>query len=754
MASRGKASTAYSLMMFLLVSVLSGLLVAGMAVPLIAIGAGTARTAAIGINELPAEFTAPPQAQASRVLLADGTELARFYDENREYVTLDQISDHMQKAQLAIEDHRFFQHGPIDLIGTTRAAISNFVGNSTSGGSTLTQQYVKLVRVQIAQEAGDDEAVAAAREVSIARKIIEMRYAIAVENELTKDEILERYLNIAYYGSGAYGVQAAAMRYFGVNASDLTIAQSAMLAGLVQNPSETDPIQNTYVALDRRNVVLNRIAQLDSEDPGWYRGQDPYSEEELSEAKATGFDRSAVVDLAGGCANSRYPFLCDFVERTLLSDDMSSLGSTREARYNLLRRGGLTIQTLIDPTSQDAAQSSVSAMVGASDPVLAVSVLIDPATGAIISMAQSRPVMGDNSSAGETYYNYAVSNEMGGAEGFQAGSTFKTFTLAAALSQGVPTSTKFVATSRMQFQGQTFRACSGPFTLTESYAPTNVTINGLMDMVQATNWSVNTYFIQLIRDAGICKTVQIAQNVGVEASMNVDGGGNDLIADWHMDYNPSFTLGVTDITPLSMAVAYATFANRGVRCDPIIVTKVTNGNDEELAIPDGNCRQVIEPEVADGVNSLLRGVMTSGTGTSARVPGNWDQAGKTGTTDNSEALWMAGYTTNLAGVTVLAVDKAHSYWGGGYRTVEGIRMPESGTWLTGGSASLLFRQVMAPALANLPVTQFEPYRPTIPLQVDVKSATPTPTPTPTPEKDDDHGRRPTSTSNPAPSPSR
>ena len=542
-------------------------------------------------------------------------------------------------------------------------------------------------------------------------------------------------------------------------ASDLTMAQAAMLAGLVQNPSETDPIHNTYVALDRRNVVLNRIAQLDSENPGWYRGQDPYSEEDIAAAKATDFDKNAVVNLAGGCANSRYPFLCDLVERTLLSDDMPSLGSTREARYNLLRRGGLTIQTLIDPVSQDAAQASVSAMVGGADPVLAVSVLIDPATGAIISMAQSRPVMGDNSGTGETYYNYAVSNEMGGAEGFQAGSTFKTFTLAAALAQGVPTKTKYVATSRMQFQGQTFRACSGPFTLTQSYTPTNVTINGLMDMVQATNWSVNTYFIQLIRDAGICKTVQIAQDVGVEASMSVAGGGNDLIADWRMDYTPSFTLGVTDITPLSMAVAYATFANRGVRCDPIIVTKITNDNDEEIAVPDGNCRQVIDPEVADGVNMLLRGVMTSGTGTSARVPGAWDQAGKTGTTDNSEALWMAGYTTNLAGVTVLAVDKAHPYWEGRYRTVEGIRMPESGTWLNGDSASLLYRQVMAPALANLPVTQFHPYNPTIPLQVDVKSATPTPTPTPTPEKEKEKekekedDKKPTATANPAPSPS-
>lgn len=753
MSARKAGTKVYSLVMFLVVSVLSGLLLAGLSVPVVALAAGTTKAAAQGLEDLPADLETPPQPEGSKVLLADGSVLAQFYDQNRQYVPLDQISVHMQKAQLAIEDHRFYEHGAIDLIGTVRAALGNFIGRDTQGGSTLTQQYVKLVRLQIAQEAGDKAAEKAATEATISRKIIEMRYAVAMEKKLTKDQILERYLNLAYYGSGAYGVEAAARHYFGISAAELNVPQSAMLAGLVQNPSATDPVRNPVVAMERRNTVINRIWQLDSEQPGWFSKIPPYTQADIDWAKAQGFDANAVVSTPGGCQSSRYPFICDYVERTLLSDQMSVLGETREERQNVLRRGGLTIQTIIDPAAQDSAQSTVSAMLDPRDPVLGITVMLEPKTGLITAMAQSRPTMGDDKAAGQTYYNYVVRNDMGGAEGFQAGSTFKAFTLANALSLGVPLSHRYLAPDRMAFKGQKFISCDGPFTFNQEYTPKNAVLTGnpnrAITLMDATRQSVNTYYVQLERDTGICGAVKMAQSLGVEASMAVPGGGNDLIADYHMDYNPSFTLGVADVTPMSMAIAYATFANRGVRCDPIVLKSVVSRDGSNIAVPDANCRQVIDPEVADGVNYVLKAVMDSGTGAPARVPGGWPQAGKTGTTDSAEARWMAGYTPELVAVSLLAVDKANDYWNGRRRTVE-IRSPYTGRAITGQGAYQLWRGAMTAALQTRPKTDFDPY--TAPTEVKVKlpqlpaprptapATTATPTAAPTAPTDQGNGQ--------------
>ncbi|HMQ38315.1 MAG TPA: biosynthetic peptidoglycan transglycosylase, partial [Micropruina sp.] len=254
----------YSLVMFLVVSVLGGLLVAGLAVPLAGMTAEVGKTTATAMDSLPAELTAPPQAQRSRVLLADGSTLVNFYEENRQYVPLSKIAPVMQKAQIAIEDHRFYEHGAMDLQGTMRALVSTVRGN-TQGASTLTQQYVKMVQISAAMARGDAEGVQKAQENTIARKIQELRYAIALEKKFTKDQILEFYLNIAYYGDGSYGVEAAAMNFFGVHASKLNLQQAAMLAGMVRNPVGTNPRTSglELVTLQRRNDVLDRMAQKD-----------------------------------------------------------------------------------------------------------------------------------------------------------------------------------------------------------------------------------------------------------------------------------------------------------------------------------------------------------------------------------------------------------------------------------------------------------------------------------------------------------
>ena len=235
-------SLAYSLVMFVVVSILAGVLVAGLFIPFAGMAGVTSNAAAAELKSLPAELATPAPATRSKVLMANGKTLAYFYDENRIPVKLKSIAPIMRQAQIAIEDHRFYEHGALDFKGTMRALVRNSAGDGiTQGGSSITQQYVKMVQIEECQAKGDSQCVKDAQAPTMQRKIRELRYAIAMEKKFTKDEILERYLNIAYYGAGAYGVEAAARHYFSTKASKLTLAQAAMLAGLVQNPDANNP---------------------------------------------------------------------------------------------------------------------------------------------------------------------------------------------------------------------------------------------------------------------------------------------------------------------------------------------------------------------------------------------------------------------------------------------------------------------------------------------------------------------------------
>ena len=411
----------YSLLVFLAVSLLGGLLVAGLAIPTVSLVADTSRGTADLLSGLPVELETPPLAERSRLVNADGSTLTYFYDENRYYVPLDKIAPIMQQAQVAIEDHRFYEHGPIDVQGTLRALVSTSQG-VTQGASSISQQYVRLVLVESAERSGDALARAKATENTVARKIRELRFAMALERRFNKDEILERYLNISYYGDGAYGVEAAARHYFGVPAAKLNLAQAAMLAGLVRNPVTTNPVKYPQVALERRNNVIDRMVELKV-----------VTKAEGEAAKAEPFDKDKVTQNKLDCGNARYPFICDYAKRVLLTQ-ATSLGATQEERANRLYRGGLTIKLTVDPKIQKQAEKTIADFVDPRDPVVSVITMLEPSTGKIVSMAQSRPKMGDNKDGkkdkwrGETYYNYAVNHAMGGADGFQGGSTFKAFT--------------------------------------------------------------------------------------------------------------------------------------------------------------------------------------------------------------------------------------------------------------------------------------------------------------------------------------
>ena len=698
-------------LLFIVASVGAGLLVAGLAAPAMLLSTATVNGAANNFNQIPLQLQTPPQPQATKVYLADGSLLATFADEYRVYVPLSEISPFMQEAQVAIEDKRFYEHGAIDPTGLIRATLGNLIGETDRGASSITQQYVKMVRVEAANQSGDQAAMKAATELTLARKIIEMRYALQLEQQLSKDQILERYLNIAYYGDHVYGVEAAAEHYFGTTAADLTLPQAAMLAGIVQQPSAFAPTAYPDASVQRRNTVLDVMAESDVAD---------ITTDEATEAKAVPWDPTTVQSMPQGCTSSRYPFICDYVQRTLTGDQMiQTLGLSTDLsasdRLLAIERGGYSVHTVINPAVQDAVQQVVSNKVAPQDPAIAAMAIVQPGTGLILSMAQSRPVMGNDASQGQTFYNYAVDHDMGGAEGFQTGSTFKVFTLASALSLGVPFSTMYMSNAPMQFGGQIFQSCSGPFKAPKSYIVRNSEgSSGPIDLPTATANSVNTYFMQLERDTGVCGAVMMAQAAGVKLAMDDPTYGTTDLQGAHFDSITSFTLGVAEVSPLTMAEAYATFAANGVHCDPIILQSMTDADGNDVQVPSGNCQQAIDPNVAAGVDALLQGVMSHGTGAGANIPGGYPQAGKSGTTNSGEFISFGGYTPNVAGFATIAYDNMSSFWQGRTITLRGLRLPYSGTYLNGfggPDTGQIWRYGMAAAVQGTPPTPFPAYTP-------------------------------------------
>ncbi|RYY14034.1 MAG: penicillin-binding protein, partial [Alphaproteobacteria bacterium] len=582
--------------------------------------------------------------------------------------------------------------------------------DGTQGGSSITQQYVKMVQIESCQTRGTSDAavkkcVDEARAPTVDRKVRELRYAIALEQRLTKDQILSNYLNIAYYGDGSYGVEAAARHYFNTTAAKLTLPQAAMLAGLVQNPDAFNPVLHREAATDRRDVVVNRMAELGLITPA-----------QMKSAKAQRFDAKAVKPILKGCVGTRYPFLCDYVRRTL--EQSPSLGDNLRERDNQLDRGGLQIYTAIDPKTQDMAQKKVSAVVGPTDPLISTMNMIQPGTGLIVASAQSRPVMGLNKKKGETYFNLSAPTEMGGIQGYQAGSTFKAFTMAAAFEKGIPISKKYNAKSPYDFTGRRFDTCRGNNTGKvgpDKYAPKNsVGHSKKIAMTEAAEYSVNTYFIQLELGAGMCGVTKMAEKLGVKVGHPLNKPSVNIVKTYQDSI--SFTLGVAEVAPMSMAEAYATFASGGIHCSPIIVSKIVDRKGKQLDVPSAGCKRVIDKDVADGVSKVLKSVIDKGTGKPARVPGSFDQAGKTGTINSNNAVWFAGYTPQVAGVSMISIDNTRKPWlknKSGFRSkgVEYYTVPSTKVFLQGSgggdAGAKIWKPVMSEYLKGKDHTSFD-----------------------------------------------
>jgi membrane peptidoglycan carboxypeptidase len=617
---------------FLATSVVLGLLGAGLVMPAVGATGATARQGVHIFDTLPSDFTRSPLSQQSRILASDGTLIATPYDENRIIVPLSKIAPIMQKAQIAIEDSRFYEHGGIDPLGVGRAFVSNLGGGNTQGASTLTQQYVKITLQENCLNKKDKKCAAAATAKSYTRKLQELKFAVTLEKNLTKNQILEGYLNLVYYGDQAYGVEAAARHYFGVTAATLTLPQAATLAGLVQQPGITDPINYPAKALARRNVVLDRMHALNLiTDKAW------------RVARATKMVTNPKPALSS-CASSPYPYFCNYVTRWLM--EQPSLGKTPADRKEAINRGGLTIQTTLDPKMQLIAQNQINAKVpiGNRARIGAAAAVVEPGSGHVLAIAQNTRFSNKPGSPfGNTEVNWAVDKKYGSSIGFAFGSTAKMFAVAEALRSGMPINSTIIARSANATRPAVFtkadfhdRCTVGPPWEVRNDEGSR---NGRISLTDAAAFSVNTAFAGLVAKLGACSVRDLMTTMGLH-----QGSGKPI-----QGYPSPVTLGSDSISPLTLASAYATVASGGTYCVPSPVLTVTTSDHKPLALPKKQCKKVIEPDVANGVTKILKTVLTKGTASgTGGLAGGRPAAGKTGTSDGSNETWFVGYTPQLS----------------------------------------------------------------------------------------------------------
>ncbi|MFJ8732003.1 transglycosylase domain-containing protein [Streptomyces bauhiniae] len=677
--SGGGLSATQQAAKFLGVSVLAGAVMAGIALPAAGALGLAAKGSVQGFDEIPANLKSPQLSQRTTILDSRGNQMATVYSRDRTVVELKDISPYMQKSIVAIEDSRFYQHGAIDLKGVLRALNKNAQsGGVAQGASTLTQQLVKNYFIE---EAGDDPTkVAQATQQTLGRKVRELKYAIQIEEKLGKKKILENYLNITFFGEQAYGVEAAAQRYFSKHAKDLNLQESALLAGIVQSPSRYDPVNDEAEATKRRNTVLQRMAELG----------------DISQAEA---DRAGKEPLGlhvsrpkNGCitATRDSAFFCKYVENVFLTDPV--FGKSREERAKLWNKGGLTIRTTLDPQAQKSVQDSLKDHVYKSDSVAAAATLVQPGTGKVLAMGQSKPF---GYGKDETEYNFSVDRDLGGSNfGFPTGSTFKPFVAAAAIEGGKPPTQAYSAPYKMAYPSPVQRCGSTPYrnTKKETVENENESEKGPYRMKEAMAKSVNTYFVQLISDIGLCPVAKMADKLHV-----VQGDGSKL------PQEPSIALGSIGLSPLTMANAYATFASRGMYCTPVAIESITekSGDEEKsLPVPKSTCTRAMSEKTADTVNTLLRDVIDSGTGQEAGLDDR-DSAGKTGTTDERKNAWFVGYTPNMSGAV----------WVGSARqNVKMSRITIGGTYhdlvFGGGVPGPIWRDAMSGALVGKDAPDF------------------------------------------------
>jgi membrane peptidoglycan carboxypeptidase len=586
---------------------------------------------------------------------ADSASALQYFGWDRQPVAYNQISPNMVNAAVAIEDSRYWEHGAIDLRGTIRAAVNDIQHKPVQGGSTIAQQYVKNVLLLEAELTDNPQGVQAANADTLNRKLNELRMAVAAEHQESKQDILDGYLNDAYFGNNAYGIETAAETYFGTTAAKLTVTQAATLAGIVENPSAYAPIQHPATALTRRNTVLARMATTDN---GLTAAQAT-----AAEAKPLGLHVSMPQN---GCQSSSVGsdgFFCQYVEEVFLHD--SAYGKTPIARAKLLSTGGLKIYTTLNPKDQQAANNAVNYVEPGNSNFwnpghnADTEAVVQPGTGQVMALAEDRPY---GTSRGHTEINYAVNTAYGGSAGVQTGSSSKLFTLITALKEGIPFGFQLSVPGSTTVTGYTncqggpagvYQGEPGAYNVTNAEGPQSASTQSLYT---GTTQSVNVFYAMLEKKVGLCNVVKTAASMGLTRADGTSLLSRDGSQD-SADNIPSFTLGSVNVAPLSMAAAYATVAARGKYCSPVVIGKIVTGTGGSLKVPSANCHQALSTDVADAVNYILQGVLTDGTAAPPSGPGGLagrEAAGKTGTSNvegggGTPYAAFAGYTPNLVG---------------------------------------------------------------------------------------------------------
>jgi membrane peptidoglycan carboxypeptidase len=578
--------------------------------------------------------------EATIVYWSDGTELGRLGESTRRSVALDDVPLDVQHAVLAAEDRSFYDHGGVSPLGIGRAVWNNVTGGSTQGGSTITQQYAK--NAFLSQERSWD------------RKVKEALLAIKLETVVSKDEILENYLNTIYFGRGAYGVEAASIAYFGVPASELTLEQGAVLAAIIKSPSGLAPEDDLAGLEGRWNYVLDGMV-----DQGWL------TPKQRAKAEFPKIKKQKAKDRLGGQTG----FLLTMVEQQL-----AELGFDETE----IQRGGLRITSTFDHKSQRAATAAVKKVGPTSG-----------TEGLRIGLAAVRPGTGEVVAiyGGEDFIDDQINNAT--RQFAQAGSTFKPFALAAATEQEIPLNSVWPGDSPTTVDGYTFANYGD-----KSYGP--------VTLLQATENSINSAYVTLESEIGVDSVADAAVRAGVPA----DTPGMDLD-----NLDLTFVLGTASPSGLDMANAYATFAASGARATPSVVSKVIGPNDGLLFELAPRTDSAFDATVADTVTYALSKVVSSGTGSTAKALGR-PAAAKTGTTDDNKSAWFVGYTPQLATAVLMAKEDPDgipvSLSGtGGLSTVTGGSYPAA-----------IWTAFMTAALDGLPVEEFPPPPPGVDQPLD------------------------------------
>ncbi|MDQ1583280.1 MAG: hypothetical protein QOF36_1334 [Microbacteriaceae bacterium] len=640
----------------------AGLLVAVSVTPAVAVTGMAAQEAIGAFDGLPSYLQIGTLDQRSTIYAKQGNQqvpIATFYAQNRQDVSYNDIAKVARDAAIDTEDPTFYKEGGINISGTIRGALATGLGSSVQGGSSITQQYVKNVLVQQcdaqyinngtggpvtkAQQASYQTCYTNASGVTVDRKLKEMRYAIGINKQYSKQQILTGYLNITGFGGQVYGVQAAAEYYFNTTAKNLTLVQAATLVAILNNPSNLRIDQpanaangsaNGYaLTLARRNYVLKRMLAVGSITAA----------DEQAAIKTPITPQITPVQTgctAAGAYNAAY--FCSYVESTILQNP--SFGATAADRVALFNKGGLNIYTTLDLGLQTAAQNAINAYIPAYDPKLDLgssNVSMEVGTGRIVTMVQNK-TYNDTASAGpgETAVNYNTDMDYGGSQGFQTGSSFKAFDLAAWLQAGYSLN-DVINASTHNFTNANFKNSCYAMGNTPWPVSNDEGTGATMTVLQATEASVNTAFAKMSESLDLCNILNDAKSLGVHLA--------DPNGQWVQ--TPSLILGTNYIAPLTMATAYAGLANNGVTCTPVAIDKIVNSAGKSLPVPQTTCTQGIAAPVANGVVWALQHVLTNGTAVSANPNDGVPIMGKTGTTDNSLENWLVTSTTKVATAT-------------------------------------------------------------------------------------------------------